>query len=330
MRFSATLLVLAAACVACGDDDDSGDAGGTRDATTGNPDGGTTSDSGTVADSGTTPPDSGVVPDSGTMLGECPIDPAGRMLIENIVNGLVLETGLVAYHARPREAAFVIAVPGTGFVSQNYAFLVDECRGPMTFDPYCVGGGISPGGGGGEEPGDFFNGRDLCTRLGCEADDVYLYEMWLVMVPHTESDDLHAFTYDTMQPVGTAVSDPNPHLTWRVVTSTPTASSVSATVSVALDVTPQGSQTIDADFEARLSGMRVSNETDTEHFIDVSIDVDFPRIAGTTPVTLQTTFAQDDTVSGDVRHGGDVLGTMVVDQVTEAHPIRIEWTSACR
>jgi hypothetical protein len=248
----------------------------------------------------------------------CPLSADGRALVENIVAHYIESAGVVAYHASPRESAFVMPLVGTGMSFHNFAFLIAECTEPTTYVPYCLSGGV---------PGDgFYLAHDLCTQLRCESAGMYVYDMWMTMQPNMTPDP-HVFTYETTVPAGTGISSPNPHLTWRAVTSTDTAVDVTAEVDIALAVQPTGGDIMLADFNGTLSSSR--REVNGTGVVEVTMDFSFPRLVAGGPITVHGEVRDNDTISGEIELENLVLGSIVHQTVPDMGLLLVEWSGAC-
>ena len=302
------LLFLAAAC----DDEMTDDDGSApRDAST--VDSSTDQDAGIAMDAAA---EDASTEDAATE--SCPLSAGGRALVGNIVAHYIESAGVVAYHASPRESAFVMPLVATGEAFHNFAFLIAECTEPTTYVPYCLAGG---------EPGEgFYQTHDLCTQLRCESAGIYLYDMWMTMQPNMTPDP-HVFMYETTVPAGTGISSPNPHLTWRAVTSTDAAVDVTADVDIALEVRPANGDTLLASFSGSLSSSR--REVAGSDVIEVTMDFSFPRLVAAGPITVHGDVRNNDSISGEIALGDMVLGSIEHQTMPEMGLILVEWSGAC-
>lgn len=232
--------------------------------------------------------------DGGAAL--CAVTDDARSLMEELVQEALMDVVHTAVETHPQERGFSMHLIGVDEYFIGRLTLLGECTEESSFDPYCAGG----------DPGDpFYDDHDQCSRLGCEAANIGLNEMYWTMKPETDPEARHAFTYATTSPAGEAVADPNPYLVWRYDLTTPDMVTVTSQLDRALVVTPTGGDPVDLDHTGSLSATQVDFEP-----TGAALNLEFPDFLGDDATTLELSLDAEANGTGELRQGDQTIATI--------------------
>lgn len=289
-----SVITLACSAVACGG------GGTTTDGTnpSGGP-GGSTSSSMTTTSSGG--------------ANGCLISSITRGLIEETTRENITGTIHTAKYAGPQARGFAIHLPGSkfGYVATATIQAATECPANKGAISYCESV---------QNPTDepfWKDMHDRCVEFRCDG-DIGLVDAYLTMQPKKKLAEVHAFSYETAEPSGTAIYNPNPVVKWRVDQANPDAIEVMGALEANVKITPDdGSELIDFTHTGTLSATRSGADVTL-----VQVDLSFPELVlGDPPLTVSVAMAGP-VATGKVTRGDEVLATITEDKV-------FEWQGAC-
>ena len=263
--------------------------------------------------------------------GDSPIDvtdpdqfldsPSVRAFVQEIVEERTSDANSVrAFSHAPGDVGAAFSLPGDPF--GWIARLTLATTAPGEFDEFCqemMGGqGVLPG----------FSGRLQCLDLTIEPGTVVLVDVYLTEAPRTLPGDAHAFTYETVGPVGSITFDPNPHLVWRVELENEPAIPVRADVDWSLRFEGADGEVVDL----RHTGSVLAEERpgDVQAF---EVSLSFPGLSSSSiPVTVDFAMTLQEGAgfqgSGTVSLGGRTLASISTETVTNLDNITLlfSWT----
>jgi hypothetical protein len=223
-------------------------------------------------DSGHARPDGGTVDPNDGGTDAC-LTTTALQLLEELARESLLDLLDTISRAGPGERSFAHRLVGTNIQYGGGGDLVAECSAESTFDPFCESKFPETA----QSP--FLVDHDMCFRLGCEAAEIGIAEVYFTMQPSTDPGDRHRFTYETEAPPGTAVSDPNPLLRWRFDLTGGSAVAVTSVVDRALVVTlADGAGEHDMSHQGVLSAVKVD-----EVLTEASLSYSLPRLMSDGP-----------------------------------------------
>lgn len=249
---------------------------------------------------------------------ECLLNETERQLVAEVVSKLLRNALFVTDETNDQEQAQALSLVGIEQAYITVAFLVSECEGPQEFDPYCSTDELPPAEG--EEP--FYATRFQCGLLGCEAANVRLSTVYFTMQPITEPGERHEFSYNTTNPPGTAVYDPNPLITWRVDRTDPARIVFSSDLDFQVQVTPTGETAINLSHSGSFEAIQ-ENEEITSFFLDIS----FPSLGGSDGLAVDLSLTSLEEISGTLRAGDLTLASISLQRGGE---IEVEWVDSCQ
>ena len=240
--------------------------------------------------------------DGGAAPGSCPLSPAARMLLAEVLDETVEAGNYVAIGSHYREVAFALFLPGVEEANLGVASLAFECMDESWYVPYCSeGGGITPGGGG-EPSGPFWETRDRCGRLGCGGTGVDVQQVYMTMKPRMDPDDRHVFTYDSIAPTASVTWAENPLVLYRIERASPERWRVTAQISHSVDFALSAGGSV-----ALSHSGSIDVDVSDGHIVTATYDLAFPDIAGGAAVDADVTIDGSGAVTGAVVHDGTRL-----------------------
>lgn len=232
--------------------------------------------------------------------GSATLTAAQRRLVEQSVARTFDDAIYTTVMTHDAEQGFALSLVGVDQGWRGTAFLVQTCQEAATFDPYCDPGDE------GEENDEFWQAHTRCSQLECESAGVTLTHMFFTQKPHTDRADRHAFRYDTIDPPGSAVYDPNPVITWRTQLGDGDILTTSAELRQDLVVTTEDGQVIDLAFSGRVNLRRTADVA-----ISGTLDLGFDGlIEGEAAVQVTFEIDADENGAGDVKVGPRTLATL--------------------
>jgi hypothetical protein len=120
----------------------------------------------------------------------------------------------------------------------------------------------------------------------------------------TEPSDRHKFTYETTDPDGTAIYDPNPFITWRVDLTDLNAISISGDIEATVKITPTEGSLFDFKHKGKATALRAADVVES-----VTLDLEFTGLflAGDPAITAHAELDAANNAGGQVKNGEEVL-----------------------
>lgn len=246
---------------------------------------------------------------------ECPLSKTAQGLLRNQAENLLNNATWVTQRIGERERGYAYSLLGVGEGYQGALTVIAQCTEAIHYATYCNESSQPPG----EPTAPFWKTRDRCVRLGCEAAGIALVDVYFTMRPHTAPDDRHKFSYETTDPSGIAVSDPNPLITWRLDIRNPTVA-MTADFSSSLIVRPKDSEALDFSGMGKVDATRMDGKVTA-----AGLALSFPKLgAKGAPIDLNVKVNDAGDASGGVTSNGEVLA------VAGGHnSLSLNWQGRC-
>jgi hypothetical protein len=234
---------------------------------------------------------------------KCVIDGFARTLIEEIVAEQTRAGRDVAKNSGDKKRGFAVQIPASKLGYVGFSALITECPSDAPPVTRCQSTQNPP-------PTDkFWETRDACVRFSCEkgAQKIGIVDTYLTMKPEQDPTKKHKFTYETTNPTGTAIYDPNPLTTWRIDLTDLNAIKVSADLAVAVKVTPTEGSLFDFKHKGTVTATRAADVVDS-----VNLDIEFTGLflVGDPPITAKAALDAAGNASGEVKSGDEVLANI--------------------
>lgn len=249
--------------------------------------------------------------------GNCPLDDIERQLVVEVITKLLEDALFVTEMTHDLEQGSASSLIGVNEAYRATAFLVGECMEPQEFEPFCDSAGLPPS----EEQEPFWQTHDRCGQLACEAAGVRLSTVYMTMRPRTDPDDRHSFTYETDDPPGIALYDPNPFITWRVDETQQDIILFESTFEFHVTVTPTGRNMINLTHEGRYEATKENDE-----ITGLSLTVSFPNLLEPQDVQGVLSLIDSDQISGTISSGGQTMATVTLQAGGQSE---FAWTEGC-
>lgn len=236
---------------------------------------------------------------------ECPLSPEARVLVEEVVKKLALDSVWVATNAHGLERGYALSLVGIEGGSIGTVFRIGECEKPKTFDPFCER--------------DPETGFVRCSRLGCEAAGVDTIDV-SVSLGRPKLAKREPLRYATTTVPGEAVYEPFPTVVWRTVKTPDDRLGISAGIFRRVMVTPTGGTPIDLTHQGSVSASESGGE-----ITSLEIQLAFPLVSpGRPQVVAEVTFDPEGQATGVIRQGTRTLAT-----VSGTAELAVAWDPAC-
>ncbi len=239
--------------------------------------------------------------------------PNVRAFVQEIVEERTSDANFVRAFSGPRDFGAAHSLPGDPFLVRTAGTLATTA--PGEFDEFC------------QEIREF-PGRLQCLDLTIEPGAVILVDVYLTEAPRTLPGDSHAFTYETVDPVGSITFDPNPHLVWRVELENEPATPVRADVDWSLRFEGADGEVVDLSHTGSL--LAEERPGDVQAY---EVSLSFPGLSSSSiPVTVDFAMTLQEGAgfqgSGTVSLGGRTLASISTETVTNLNNITLlfSWT----
>jgi hypothetical protein len=243
----------------------------------------------------------------------CPISADAQFFLNAGVNGLLVDGRFAAQHASPTERGFGLTLTGAGVTNSGFASLVEQCTGTTQGVASCDSQARPAG----EPITPFFETRDKCLKIDCEAAGIGVVSAYFTMQPHTLPDDAHAFSYETTAPfpAATVTYDQNPRVTYREDVRDPEKFVVTTDLARSVRVVT-AKETIDL---SQTGSVALVNEKGE---IDVTLRATFPRLAHGGAVEVKVDGGRDGDPTGTVVYAGRTIASITGTS-------QFAWSSGC-
>jgi len=245
--------------------------------------------------------------------GKAQLTAAQRQWLEQVVSRTFDDAIYTTVMTHDSEQGFALSLVGADQGWRGTVFLLQVCREAGTFEPYCDPGDE------GEEGDEFWQTHTRCSQLECEAAGLTLMHVFLTQKPHTDRQDRHAFSFDSVDPPGQVLYDPNPAITWRTQLGDDDSLTVSADLQQNLVVTADGGRALDLAFDGRVVLRRTADVTITGT-LEMAFD---DLIEGDAAVEVSFEIDADENGAGVVRVGTETLATLTL---SPQDVLVFEWT----
>lgn len=272
---------------------------------------GTTTGEGTGATEGTGSSSSGGAAD------KCVINATARALVEETVNEQLQAVYDVTQNAASLKRGYDVQIPGTKFSFVGAVTLAGGTDCPSAADvTRCQSTIMNP-----PPPSDpFWSTRDACFHFYCEGGQskVGLLDTYMTMKPNMDATKRHKFTYDTTNPDGAAIYDPNPFITWRVDLTDLNAVKVTADLAANVKITPKDGALLDFSHKGKLAADQANGAVKS-----ATADIDFTGLylAGDPAITASAALDDVGMRTGTVKDGDKVIANIMTGS--------FEWLGDC-
>lgn len=254
---------------------------------------------------------------SGGSSDKCVINAVARALVEEAVDEQLHASYGVAQNAGSLKRGYDIQIPGTKFSYVGAVSLAAGTDCPSAANvTKCQSTIMDP-----KPPTDpFWSTRDACFHFYCEGGQskVGLLDTYMTMKPNMDASKRHKFTYDTTNPDGAAIYDPNPFITWRFDLTDLNAIKVTASLDATVKITPKDGALLDFSHTGKLSA-----ETSNGAVKSAAVELDFTGLylAGDPALTANATLDDQGMRAGAVKDGETIIANILTGS--------FEWLGDC-
>lgn len=247
----------------------------------------------------------------------CLLDAMERSLVAEIVEKSVADALFVTSMTHDQKQAAALSLIGVDEAYRTIISTVDECLGPIDFEPYCEASYSAPQ----DEHALFWLSRDRCAQLACESDSVRRATIYMTMRPQMLREDRHVFTYETDAPVGYATYRQNPLVDWRIEESQDGTSRISAVFDLQLEIEPIGIAPINLTYSGDFESKKIDDET-----VEFDLALSLTHLVSEPAVEALVSLSGRNRIEGNITANGQILAS--ISQEPNKRPV-ISWVSDC-